>query len=241
MAMAQAHASSLKTDHQESAAPSEETDAISALAATLFPALEALPRVPQQARSREKRDEILKAAAAMFVARDYAGTTSDEIAAAAGVSVGTFYNYFRNKRQVLVTLVLERLEGIFTNLQLAQMDFTSGNHYESVRRAVTAVLSGTETGLRRVWLELMTHDPELVPYQQAIRRHVLEQLERNLRNAAAHGDTWPDLDVEVTALAIFSLLDTLSLRRDESIGEERLIATLTSMVYRALFPPQPAG
>ena len=239
--MAQTHGPSLKTEPYESTVPSDEADAISALAATLFPALEALPRVPQQARSREKRDEILKAAAAMFVARGYAATTSDEIAAAAGVSVGTFYNYFRNKRQVLVTLVLERLEGIFTNLQLARMDFTSGNHYESVRRAVTAALSGTETGLRRVWLELMTHDPELVPYQQAIRRHVLEQLERNLAQAVAHGDTWPDLDVEATALAIFSLLDTLSLRRDESIGEQRLIATLTNMVYRALFPPQPAG
>jgi TetR/AcrR family transcriptional regulator, mexJK operon transcriptional repressor len=239
--MAQAHGPSLKTESHESGAPSDETDAISALAATLFPALEALPHVPQQARSREKRDEILRAAAAMFVARGYAATTSDEIAAAAGVSVGTFYNYFRNKRQVLVTLVLERLEGIFTNLQLARMDFTSGNHYESVRRAVSAVLSGTETGLRRVWLELMTHDPELVPYQQAIRRHVLEQLEHNLGQAAAHGDTWPDLDVEATALAIFSLLDTLSLRRDESIDEERLIATLTNMVYRAVFPPQPAG
>ena len=239
--MAQTHGPSLKTEPYESTVPSDEADAISALAATLFPALEALPRVPQQARSREKRDEILKAAAAMFVARGYAATTSDEIAAAAGVSVGTFYNYFRNKRQVLVTLVLERLEGIFTNLQLARMDFTSGNHFDSVRRAVTAVLSGTETGLRRVWLELMTHDPELVPYQQAIRRHVLEQLERNLAQAVAHGDTWPDLDVEATALAIFSLLDTLSLRRDESIGEQRLIATLTNMVYRALFPPQPAG
>ena len=101
--MAQTHGPSLKTEPYESTVSTDEADTISALAATLFPALEALPRVPQQARSREKRDEILKAAAAMFVARGYAATTSDEIAAAAGVSVGTFYNYFRNKRQVLVT------------------------------------------------------------------------------------------------------------------------------------------
>ena len=55
-----------------------------------------LPREPQQARSRKKRDALLKAAATMFIARGYDATTSDDIAAAAGVSVGTFYSYFRN-------------------------------------------------------------------------------------------------------------------------------------------------
>lgn len=219
-------------------APGDDTrpDAVAELAATLFPALERPPRVPQQARSREKRDEILKAAMAMFVERGYSGTTSDDIAQAAGVSVGTFYNYFRNKRQVLVTLVLERLEDIFSNIQLAQMDFTSGNHYETIRRAVTAVLAGTQSGLRRVWLELMTHDPELVPYQQSVRRYVLTQLENKLRFAAARGETWANLDIGATALDIFSLLDTLSLRRDFDIDDARLITSTSAMVYHCLFP-----
>ncbi len=208
------------------------------LAAALVPALDELPRMPQQARSREKRDDILLAAADVFTERGYAGTTSDDIAASAGVSVGTFYNYFRNKRQVLVALVLERLEDIFTNIRLAQMEFTSGNHRETVRRAIVSVLSGTNSGLRRVWLELMSRDPELVPYQQLIRRHVLARVEANLRGAVERGETWPDLDVEATALAIFTLLDSLSLPRDDTPGDERMVEALTSMVYRSLFPPE---
>jgi AcrR family transcriptional regulator len=211
------------------------------LMAALFPALEELPRVPQQARSREKRDEILKAAAAVFIERGYAGTTSDDIAAAAGVSVGTFYNYFRNKRQVLIALVLGRLEDIFSNIRLAQMEFSSGDHRGAIRQAIVSVLSGTQSGLRRVWLELMSHDPELVPYQHLIRRHVLARVEANLREAAQRGETWPDLDVEASALAIFMLLDTLSLRREETIGDERMIETLTNMLYRSLFPPERAA
>lgn len=218
---------------------SAETD-ISTLAAALFPAREDLPRVPQQARSREKRAEILKAAAALFAERGYAGTTSDDIAAAAGVSVGTFYNYFRNKRQALVTLVIERLEEIFSNLQLAQMDFTQGNREESIRRAITAVMGSTQTALRRVWLELMSHDPELVPYQEIIRRHTLAKVEENLQRSAELGQTWPDLDVEATALGIFNLLDAMSLRPEPAISDERLIESLTKMVYRVLFPPRPA-
>ena len=211
---------------------------VEALVAALFPAREELPRVPQQARSREKRDEILKAAAAMFAERGYGGTTSDDIAEAAGVSVGTFYNYFRNKRQVLVTLVIERIEDIFSNIQLAKMDFSRGGDRETIRQAITAVLSGTQIALRRVWMELMSHDPELTPYQQTIRRHTLTKVEENLRQAVARGEAWPNLDVEATALAIFNLLDATSLRLDTGISDERLIEVLTDMVYRSIFPPE---
>jgi AcrR family transcriptional regulator len=248
--MAQVHTSAARDEGsagepEQGAREGSREGSVEALVAALFPALEGLPRVPRQARSREKRDEILKAAAALFIEHGYAGTTSDDIAAAAGVSVGTFYNYFRNKRQVLVALVLERLEEIFSNIRLGQMEFSSGNHRETIHRAIVSVLSGTQTGLRRVWLELMSHDPELVPYQQLIRRHVLARVEANLREAAQRGETWPDLDVEASALAIFALLDSSSLRRDDAIGDERMIEALTSMVYRSLFPPEqptsPAG
>lgn len=217
-----------------------ESGELRALAAALFPAREELPRVPQQARSREKRDEILKAAVSLFVERGYAGTTSDDIAAAAGVSVGTFYNYFRNKRQVLVTLVIARLEDIFGNLQLARLDFSLGHHRAIIRDAITAAMGGSQQGLRRVWMELMSLEPELIPYQQIIRRYVLTQLETNLRVARDKGDTWPDLDVEATALAIFSLIDTIGMRdgADQQIGAERVIETLTNIVYRSVFPPE---
>jgi TetR/AcrR family transcriptional repressor of mexJK operon len=211
---------------------------LSMLVAALFPAREDLPRVPQQARSREKRAEILKAAARLFGERGYAGTTSDDIAQAAGVSVGTFYNYFRNKRQVLVTLVIERLEDIFTDLQLARIDFACENRRETIRTAIGAVLNRSHSALRRVWQELMSHEPELVPYQQLIRRHTLAKLEENLRRAVRHGGTWPNLDVEVTALAIFNLLDTMGLRPEQNVADERLMEGLTDIVYRAVFPPE---
>ena len=38
--------------------------------------------MPRQARSREKRDELLKAAARIFIERGYAMTTADDIALA---------------------------------------------------------------------------------------------------------------------------------------------------------------
>lgn len=71
-----------------------------------------LPRVPQQTRSRQKRDAILTAAAQLFEEGGYDATTADDIADAARVSIGTFYSYFRNKRQVFLTLYAASIEDI---------------------------------------------------------------------------------------------------------------------------------
>ena len=208
----------------------------------LFAAVEELPRVPKQARSRSKRDDLLKAAARLFVERGYATTIADDISATAGVSVGTFYNYFRNKRQILLVLVLDRLETIFSQLEVAQIDFTSENHRDGIFQAIATVMSpNEETGLRRVWMELVSVDPELEPYQQLIRQYAQSQLEEHIEHAVAAGVTWPDLDVPATALAIFTMLDALSLRRTVTISDERITASITDMSYRTIFLPREAG
>ncbi len=206
------------------------------LIAALFPALEPLPRVPQQARSREKRDELLKAAYDLFVRQGYAATTADDIAETAGVAVGTFYNYFRNKRQILLVLVIDRLDSIFGSLRLAQTDFSSsGDQREVIRQSIASVLASDGLGFRRVWAELLSFEPELWPYQQVARRYIVTQVEARLRESAAEGLTWPELDIEATAAAVFAMLDALSLRPPEELAADRLIAGVTDVIFRAIF------
>lgn len=59
---------------------------------------------PRQARSRDTVDAILRAAAQVFAAQGYAGTTTNHIAARAGVSIGSLYEYFPSKDALLVAL-----------------------------------------------------------------------------------------------------------------------------------------
>jgi AcrR family transcriptional regulator len=52
-----------------------------------------------------RRRQILMGAAQVFAEKGFHKATTKEIAQAAGISEGTIYNYFENKRQVLIAMV----------------------------------------------------------------------------------------------------------------------------------------
>jgi AcrR family transcriptional regulator len=65
---------------------------------------------PQQARSRESLDKLLKAAVEVLGRRGAAGTTIPRIAAHAGLTPGAVYRRFRNKDVLLETAILSILD-----------------------------------------------------------------------------------------------------------------------------------
>lgn len=74
-------------------------------------------RVPQQERSARTRRQIADAARACFAADGYDRTQAKDIARTAGVSVGTFYEYFRDKADAFQT-VLDDFYAAFEELEL---------------------------------------------------------------------------------------------------------------------------
>jgi AcrR family transcriptional regulator len=61
------------------------------------PATKPVIRTPVQARSRATVEAILGGTRRVLASRGYAGTTTNHIAEAAGVSIGSFYQYFGDK------------------------------------------------------------------------------------------------------------------------------------------------
>ncbi|HEX3783718.1 MAG TPA: TetR/AcrR family transcriptional regulator [Pseudonocardiaceae bacterium] len=60
--------------------------------------------VPKQARSRELVDRILTAAGELFAGRGFPDTTTNLIAERAGVSIGSLYQFFADKEEILAAL-----------------------------------------------------------------------------------------------------------------------------------------
>ena len=61
-------------------------------------------RIPRQERSIGKKLQITEAGLKLFSEKGYHNTNTKEIAAEAGVSVGTFYAYFEDKNQLTSTI-----------------------------------------------------------------------------------------------------------------------------------------
>jgi AcrR family transcriptional regulator len=88
----------------------------------------AKPRVePRQQRSRDTYDRILNVAAEIFTELGYAGTTTNKVAEAAGISIGTLYHYVQDKDALLYALAERHLshgtvllEGLFQRLRETQ-------------------------------------------------------------------------------------------------------------------------
>ena len=68
-------------------------------------------KAPRQQRSQQTVDRIVEAAARVFNEAGYLGTTTNEIAADAGVSIGSLYQYFPNKDALLIEIARRHISG----------------------------------------------------------------------------------------------------------------------------------
>jgi AcrR family transcriptional regulator len=192
-----------------------------------------LPRVPQQQRSREKRDRVLEAALALFSERGYERTNVEDIAARAGVSVGTLYAYFRNKQQILIALVGARFEQV---LALGVSDLASRPRVLSAIEALVrrVLVSGREAaGLRRAWREAAALDPEIARHDREAWEWRQARLTAALERAREAGWSRPDIDSESLAVAIIAMLSRLS---EMPEADEAVAGAVARMLYHAVFP-----
>jgi len=111
-------------------------------------------KTPRQARAHETRARILDSARGVFGARGYAAGTTNRIAAAAGMSVGSLYQYFPNKDAILVELVDEHVD----------------DGARRVRAAVAEVLAAAEPDLPPLDVLVDTVAREMVAVHTADRR-----------------------------------------------------------------------
>ena len=86
----------------------------------------------RQKRAIESRDKIKKAAWELFQEKGYFQTNTKEIAKRAGVSVGNFYNYYKDKKEVYIELLMEYYKGSYVALEKLKAGVAS---YEEPQRA----------------------------------------------------------------------------------------------------------
>ena len=79
-------------------------------------------RVPQQSRSRALVARVLQAAGELFASEGFDRTTTNGIAAAAGVSVGSLYQFFVDKEAIFDALQAEWSQRLTAELDVSLID-----------------------------------------------------------------------------------------------------------------------
>ena len=128
-------------------------------------------KTPQQERSRRTVESVLEAAAQVFAQRGYANTTTNHIAARAGVSIGSLYQYFPSKDAILLALAERHMERSFAAAMHEVGDKRTAPVPELLRALVDALVQAhqAEPRLHRVIFEEARLDVSF--------RHRLDDLE----------------------------------------------------------------
>jgi AcrR family transcriptional regulator len=122
-----------------------------------------------QKRSHATYDALLDASASVFADKGFDATQTPDIARRAGVSVGTFYRYFADKRQAFIEVVHASFEQSYDTVManLTPEAFAVTRTPDARRAAVEHVIdvlfqnAAERPGLHFVFLAMSMRDPDV--------------------------------------------------------------------------------
>lgn len=203
-----------------------------------------VPTDPKQARSKQTKEKIVQAAILLFEERGYEKTTSNDIATEAGVSVGSFYVYFTDKRQLLLSIFDRLADELYKNI----FDGLKAEHlFDSdlrprIRHAVANTIADKQkhSGLHRVISELVLKDAEFAERRKAVMDRSVAKLQELISLASKAGLAW-EMDAEAASFVVQRVVFDLS--QDYVIGycefdQDRAVDALADMIYRFVFKPK---
>jgi AcrR family transcriptional regulator len=167
------------------------------------------PRPPQQARSRLTRQKLIDAAVDCFERHGFEETTTAMIAAAAGVAVGTVYNYFTDKREIILEL-FDRTDREVAEQVIAQLDPASWrgtiDPRDRTRSLIDAIFhtQQLQPGIQRILWAQFFKDPEFQEPFEALRSRIRVAIDAFIVAADEAGLVRPDLDREMASFVVLN-------------------------------------
>ncbi|MBX3129268.1 MAG: TetR/AcrR family transcriptional regulator [Polyangiaceae bacterium] len=204
-------------------------------------------RTFSQARAKETYQALIAAAAEVFAEKGFDAAQSPDIAQRAGVSVGTFYRYFADKRQAFIELIRAHLsesyDSVMANLTLEHFGDarTAADRRAAVDQVVDVLFSNVEQNpdLHHVFLSLSLRDPDVSAIQHEfdeLARQALALLIEQVTPRERIPDPLAAAEViQVAAQQIaFSLIGNRAPKRKRAEAKA-LRAALSDMLYAYVF------
>jgi AcrR family transcriptional regulator len=203
-------------------------------------------KVPRQQRSRATVDAMLDACAEEVSRLGYHALTTHRIAARAGVSVGTLYQYFPNRDAVAGALVVRALERLLDAMRRALADCIARS-LDGLAATENLLLTALEVLVeeRCVFARLAPEAPHLfqLPAAAELQRQLIQHSQEIRLSGGDRLDLpMPEADAWIMGHMISASMLQVSLLDAPSEERERLTREIARLTCRmALAPGGRAG
>lgn len=195
-------------------------------------------RIPKQHRGIRTKQRIMKAAFHLFARKGIHGTNAQEIVDRAGVSVGSFYAYFRNKKTLLLEMLEDYLNrhyaAIWKELNVLPVQELGENE---IRAIIVNVFKAYDISpeFHRQTHALRYSDEDIKRVYDRERNRQIAQVQSLIE---ANIDRIRVTDAYATALVIHNAVENVAHTAKfigPAVDEKRLADELVNMLLRYLF------
>ena len=191
---------------------------------------------PRQARAQATVDTILAASARVLVKRGFDRFTTNEVATAAGVSIGSLYQYFPNKEALVAALIEKHIEDMSAALLSELARVSQLPMAEAVRAVIELTIRAhaVDAELHQVLTEQVPRVGRMARIRELdaiCHRMIAGVLEARKAELAIRD---PELSAFVLVAAIESIAHRAALFSPDRLRDPRLIDEACSLVTRYL-------
>ena len=162
--------------------------------------------LPLGPKARRTRAAILDAAGRLFASQGYQATSVGDVANEAGVSLGTVYQYFRDRSDLVAALLQTQVTRMLgqTDTRWRASEGRAGL-YRVLHNFVASYAERAE--MARVWEEVCHVDDDLAALRRTLSRVFTGVVANELRRAARDGLLRADIDADLAATALAGMAD----------------------------------
>lgn len=199
----------------------------------------------------EKQEKVFEAAVGEFASKGYRNASMNSLVKAAGISKGSIFQYFKNKRNLFDGVVEIATDRVKLYLKQVRDDTRELDFFARLERMLRAGFGFIDRHpmLARIYFHLLQSGeaPSGSEGILQLRKQANEFLIELLREAIERGEIRQDLDVERLAFLLNALLETLlrsyyteflasglGLYRGNAAELDRWVATTMDLVCRGM-------
>lgn len=178
-----------------------------------------------------RRIQILDAAAKCFAEKGFHEATMDDIVAASGLSKGSLYWHFENKRDLFFALQNRWMKEYFDKLALAlHEDMAPSDKLRAIFLALEESAAALPD-LVRAQVEfflLAIRDEEYLTWLKSSYQEAVSMFETVVREGVSSGE-FRDVDLRATALQMAAGLDGVFIQREIFDGKGPFVLSLSDL------------